>query len=385
MMLPSKWFYPFRQRTFKGMFMRAMLGAVLAALMLLTPNSRAAPPAPISADTEVALTNECTEYLLNILTPARVRTQGDLFTLTGAEGKISIGKNDVAAAVRLASGISLLGVDCDGDGKIGNNEWQKIGGDGKAGFRIKLGPEKRECAVLMKSVAVVHKDNVATGGGGRFFALACKKGTAGGKTIRLLDENLDGKFTFDGADSIVIGDGITAMPLQKTHMIGTQNCQLSLNDDASKLTLTPLGDLPSGQVETTLQGPALRALVMVDKANSRAYDLVAGAKSIPAGNYVLSYGILASGSTIIPILPAGANPASYEITADNINKLRLGAPLKLLFRASMTGEKLNVIPALGVVGAGGESYEWDFRTPPAPHFRLGEGNRVLLEKTFDYG
>ena len=204
--------------------------------------------------------------------------------------------------------------------------------------------------------------------------------------VRLIDQNMDGRYTQDGADAIAIGSSAYALPLLEVHRVGAALYRLKVAPDGSSLTATAEGSAKLGVVATPLESAAVDCLVVSD-GKGASFDLKAdGAAGLPGGAYKLVYGLL--GPTKQPLLmqPPPADATVYTITPGKLNRLRIGPPLGVEFSATFNDNILTVLPAIRVVGAGGEIYKVDFSTEAGrPHVVCLNGAQKLADTAMGYG
>jgi len=250
-----------------------------------------------------------------------------------------------------------LGVDCDGDGHVRGKEVKVIRSKTRrVAFDLKL-PDRlgvtRDYSIAFASLRVA---------GGRLTGLlrvnCSMEATYKGTTIRLLDDNLDGRFTQDGSDAILIGKATVAVPLREVHKIGGAHYRLEVTADAAELTLTELKDTDLSRGIVSLPPrPALRCLVVKGPVGS-SYDLKAdGPTGVPPGKHLLCYGVLSVGKKTVLIKP-GPGGVAYTISADKPTRIPVGGPLKVDFDAGHHDGKITIGPKAHLVGAGGEVYHF---------------------------
>jgi hypothetical protein len=311
--------------------------------------------------------------------------EGGSIAIQGAKGTLDIGGQAVAiAAQATAKGDLGLGLDCKCKGSVDAKDFVLVR-DGSASFVIKLpdGDKTRDMRVTFCDLSIPAKGTTVSGIYGRVTIGCCMKGTIAGTDVRLLDENLDGKFTQDGRDSIVIGNA-AAVPLLKKVCIGTTIYDLTVSPDGKTIDYTPAADVKTGIVELPIKSPALRCLVFASADG--AFDLASQGKAgIPEGQYRFVYGLLAQGKDICQIVPMKSTPV-YDIAAGSNNKLLFGPTYNVEFSASVADGKISVGGGIQVVGAGNERYDVNFKTPAlTPHVVLLEGDKQIANEAMGFG
>jgi len=301
------------------MMRRGGLCVVMLACMVAKPSFSPGrqPEAPETGPEEVPLSFEA-GTLGNVVTPRRALRREKYFWIDGDHGHLYIGGVGVLVAGRWEPAAHFLGLDCDGDGDITGGEWIRLGPTGNGSFRLKLKNNAggaRDYAVSFIGVKVYARIRSAVAIRGRYWLNCCQKGRYAGVTVRIIDDDMDGRYTQGGADVIAIGNSRFALPLRKIHQIGRRHCQLRVAPDGSSIVFTPLNDLKLGVVELPYKPSALTSLVLTGRAG-QSYDLkVSGRTGIPAGDYKLSYGVLGSGGKPILILPTNRSPARSRSSA----------------------------------------------------------------------
>ncbi len=354
---------------------------LLAALVMV-----AAPGAARAAGepNEVKLTSELLPDPQALLTNARISYQ-NAFSIRSGKGSLMIGGSTIAIQAEVRNGIHFIGIDLNKNGTVEPSEYAPVPASRCLVVKLKAPGEKKETALSLEDVVITQSQSNEISGYGHCFAACCLKAQVNGATVRLIDDNNDGQITQDGKDSIIVGNTPCAMPLFKTHQIGSAICDLTVASDGSTLSWSKASDANMGIVECPLmKSAALKALILVDEAKGVAFDVVAGKASIPAGNYKLAYGFMTQGQEKMKIRPA-AKPLTYTIEPDMANTIRLGPTMHLEFGGTFTSTDVKVNPPL-VEGIGGEIYEVDWKLPAArPSIALLEGTKVLSQDSMEYG
>lgn len=325
--------------------------------------------------------------ILNAFTPARVVRGAKSFSLSGSESSLSVAGTNVLIGSQKVGAETYIGVDSDGSGTLDKREFTLLSRTKPMVFDLKLpgdsGTKPNYCVKVYNISSYITQGNPKPHVGGLYACNCCRKGTVNGTTVRLVDDNLDGKFTQDGEDAIIIGDTPAAMPLKKLHQIGDRIYRLQVSPDGSSLTATPAADLKLGLIETAFKSVAAKA-IFVESAEG-AFDLTKAKKGIPEGEYKLSYGILAAGTDGILFGPSRTKPLMYPIEGDKINVLRMGHPFRIDFNATTKASSVVVAPNLRVVGAGDEVYAVTFSASIKPHVAMLSGDKVLSEASMAFG
>ena len=339
------------------------------------------------AGTQLALRYSSGADATALISPAKALDGGKSFYFRAASGSLSVAGSPVAFAVSWHEGQRAFyaGMDTDGDGQVAGKEFVKLNQTMSGTYKVQAGGQTHVVRVSNVNPAVRTDGK----GGivyvrGAYTVCGYYQGTYQGATIRLFDENADGKITQDGSDSIVAGRAEAAVPLRTIHQIGNYHCTLSVAEDGSSVTVTPLADPGLGVVLTTFRR-GLKVLSMIDE-EGRSYDIAtSGRTGVPAGRYKLHYGVLTDGKAVAVIKPTDKCPV-YEIQAGKINKLRIGAPLWVSFSATVQAGNVKVSPVVNIYGAGYEEYRFDMSGGTGrPHVLMVQGGAVLQDAPMDYG
>ncbi len=295
----------------------------------------------------------------------------------------------VTTSARISGKNILLGFDRSGDGTISKAEWAIIPRtrtmliSGKA-------DGKPYVIRLVDITASFTKTTVSCWG--QALVRSSMKGTLGRIPVRIIDDNMDGKFSQKpskgGGDAILIGGSTAAIPLREVHRIGKDFYRLKVAPDGSSIDYERMADTAVGQVRAIFPANTLKSLVLVGKDS--AFDVrTDGAAGIPAGSYRLSYGVVSRSAATLTFRPGQGTP-QYDIQDGMINTLRIGKPVRLNFVASYGNNKIGLsAPNVSVLGSGSEIYgplnftEGGNLRPPK--VTILNGTRVVSSSTMKYG
>jgi hypothetical protein len=344
-----------------------------------------------AAGKQVALTTKTGDVALAAFTPSKALTGGKPFRITGDSGTLSVAGTDVKFGVLWNAGLKAFfaAMDVNGNGTLDPGEYAKLSQTLSATFQVKVGDKVHavrvaDLSIMTKGTGNIGGSTISTVAGG-YFVCSFQQGTCDGTMIRLFDDNLDGTFTQDGKDAIMIGKSPVAIPLMKVHQIGTQFCTLEVATDGSQVTVTPVSGLQLGAVETCFKR-GLKCLAMTDEQGNSVDLAASGRTGIPAGKYRMVYGVLSDGAAVTVIKPTEQCPV-YEIQAGKINTLRLGKPLWVSFAATgSVSTNVTVTPRVKVYGAAGEEYSSDLSGGTGrPHVQMYEGKKLVQDVAMSYG
>jgi hypothetical protein len=304
---------------------------------------------------------------------------------------IKVAGTSIVTSARIVGNRVLLGIDRSGDGTISRAEWAPVPASGTMMISGKTGDSSYVVRLMDISTRFNTKKVVSCWG--QALIRSSMGGTLNGTTIRLMDDNMDGKFTqksfgFSGGDAILIGSASAAVPLKEIHRIGKDLYRLKVASDGSSIDYERLDDTAIGQVKANFPSSVLKSLILVGK--DCAFDVKTdGMAGIPGGEYKLAYGVVGRGSATLTFKPGMATP-KYEIQDGMVNTLRIGLPMRLAFSPSYRAGKVSLSArAVSVVGSGSEIYApIDFtKTGNArpPSVIMLNGARIASSSTMEYG
>lgn len=350
---------------------RASLVAILAAAVL-----------PAAAE-QVELKLDTSRQVLRIMTPLRGLKGGIEFSVRGDSGTITVCDKSIKVGAIAKYPHFGLGVDEDGDGTVSPNEFTSFRLKTQAAsYKIDLGEDRKNCPLGIDNIDIHYKKRkIVTSFSGDLCPGWAMKGRLGKDDIRLIDANMDGRYTQRGDDAIAIGRAGCAMPLLKVHEIDGKHYELTVAEDGTTVDLTEVMDLDLGKVATKFPRSMLKGLV-VRNMDGQCYDVTAsGRTGIPAGSYRVVYGVLARGRDYAFMLPPNI---TYDIQAGGTNTLKLGPEFTLAFNASFSGGKVGISTITDVMGAGGERYRFN-EAPDKPYAYFFVGRRKVAGGAFSKG
>ncbi|MDP6635217.1 MAG: hypothetical protein QGG42_09985 [Phycisphaerae bacterium] len=273
------------------------------------------------------------------LTP-RWASGGSQMNTKGSSGKASIGGKSVPVAGWKSGAGYRIGLDVNGDGIVNTEEYRKVAAGGSVVLTGKVG--EKELSIRCSDV-FLHYDEKK----GEVHSMRWRMqgvygwvGKVAATDVRILDENLDGKYGNDGRDAIQIGKSRLALPLRKQHRIGDDFYTLKVAPDGSSLEFKKIKDVQVGLVRTPFVGRYLLGLVL-DGAQG-AFDIQACSRTgIPAGTYDVSYGVVGNPKFPAALFRGRNDMLKYEIQADKRNTLRIGPPMQLVFWSEFKQEERN--------------------------------------------
>lgn len=302
---------------------------------------------------------------------------------------IKVGGATITTSARVSGKTVYLGFDRSGDGTISKTEWAPIPAAGTMLISGKAGGNSYVIR-LVDMIANYNKTSVTCWG--QALIRSSMKGTLGRIPIRILDDDMDGKFSQKasgrGGDAILIGSSTSAVPLRTMHRIGKDIYRLKVAADGSSVDYERVADTALGQVTAMFPANTMKALVLVGK--DCAFDIKTdGVAGIPAGPYMLAYGVVSRSAAALTFRPGRTTP-QYDIKDGMINALRIGKPVRVDFAASYGKGKVGLSAgAVSIVGSGSEIYgPLDFTKGGnirPPTVTMLNGKRVASSSTMKYG
>ncbi|MBT3201891.1 MAG: hypothetical protein HN350_18480 [Phycisphaerales bacterium] len=328
--------------------------------------------------------------------------------VNGSTGKVVIAGKEIALGGWKSGRVDQLGLDVNGDEIINTEEYKKVSANGSVVLTGKV--DGKDVSIRCSEVSVSYdaKKGQVNNVRWRMQGIYGWTGKIGTTAIRILDENLDGKYGTNGKDAIQIGKAKLALPLRKTHRIGEDFYTLKISADGATLDFKKIEDVKVGLVRTPFKGRYLIGLVLDGKEG--AFDIQACSRTgIPAGTYNVVYGVVGDPRSPAALFGGRNAGLQYEIQADMKNTLRIGPPLQLVFPAEFKQEsprsknndrnktpsksspkgpvisKIGVKKPVGVIGVAGEEYgPVDFNTirsiREVPRVTVLQGRRTLAKK-----
>jgi len=351
------------------MRLRFTLFWIVAALALQVSVSDGAPKkkkkAPAAPSAETAKLTFDSGKSVMCLTPAWA--EGGMPAHSGSSTvKVTICGKTVPASGWVAGAGYQVGLDADGDGMVNSGEYRNVAKGGSTILTAKV--RGKQLCVRVTDIQIHYDENKKTVTSMRWKMQGAYGwvGKIGAVPIRILDEDLNGKYGNNGKDAICIGKGKLAVPLRPRHRIGKQFYELKISEDGSSLEYKQLKDPKCGLVRAPMSDKALLGLVL--EGGNGAYDIRAcGRTGIPQGTYRLLYGAigdLKSPMTIYMDKHRRRDALKYEIQADKTNLIRMGPPLQLVFAVGIHADKkkpktytrIDIRPPTQILGVGGELY-----------------------------
>ncbi|MHC4077555.1 MAG: hypothetical protein ACYST0_03820 [Planctomycetota bacterium] len=226
-------------------------------------------------------------------------------------------------------GTRLL-VDCDGDGKT------DVKAEGTKAFLTLRG----KTATGKPAAYAVRLINQS---GWKFAQGGYLTGKIKDTTIRIIDQDNNGRFDDVGTDALVVGRGKVATYLSEVVNVGGELLKITVAQDGTELTCTPY-EGPAGTLHLDCSTKA-KVLSAVVRSGMR----------VPVGGYKLACGEIGLGESRVKMATGRSKPIA--VPKDQTKKVCWGGPVRAEFAYQRRGEKVHFSPEhVWYFGAAGELY-----------------------------
>lgn len=220
----------------------------------------------------------------------------------------------------------------------------------------------------------------------KFASSGYLQGTLEGVSIRLIDQNNNGRFDEIGVDAMVVGNGNAASFLSKVVNLNGVLYEIELRANGQELTATPF----TGETGTVnlVKGFAstgkLNAVVVSSQDGSRSFELASGAAKLPVGSYRIAAGLVSKANETVRIAPGRSQ--AIEVEAGKEAGLEWGNGVVAEFTFAKVGEEVTIQPtALKYYGRAGEEYLDFLPQGASPKFSVFDATTKKLLKTGRFG
>jgi hypothetical protein len=240
-----------------------------------------------------------------------------------------------------------LSVDANGDGKVGD-----VKAKGTAGL-VKLEGKTADGKTIQYAARLANN-------GGWTYSTACAMvGSLQGETIRLIDQNGNGRYNDFGEDAMVVGNGDAAAFLSRVVSVKEQLFTIEVTELGDEITARPY----EGQAgilnlaEKFETDGKLTAAVVKSTDGQNSFELSRAAKglAVPAGQYEIASGLVEKGKETVRIRKGNSRPIT--VAQGQTSVLPWGGPLVAKFEFDRAGDKVTFAPEkLWFYGRSGEEY-----------------------------
>ncbi len=183
-------------------------------------------------------------------------------------------------------------------------------------------------------------------------------GKVRGQQVRLIDQNLNGRFDDYGVDAMIVGRGKHASFLSRVINVRGDLVSIAVAPDGTSVTWEPYqgerGTLDFG-TSFASKGKLLGAVV-VESSKQLSYTLTSRAMTVPAGNYQLHQGRIGLGRNVVSFGPG--KMGMLAVTAGETMAVTLGEPVTIDFKYVRQPGRVIMAPQLvSYVGKAGEVYD----------------------------
>ena len=183
-------------------------------------------------------------------------------------------------------------------------------------------------------------------------------GKVDGQQVRIIDQNLNGKFDDFGTDAIVVGRGKQASFLSEVINVRGKLYSIEVSPNGSSLTWAPY-DGTSGTLDFSTQfaskGKLLGAVVVSDDGK-RSFTLSGKPIAVPTGNYELVHGRIGLGRNVVTF--SKGNTETLTVDSGVTKALSFGEPVNIDFKyVSQPGRVIMAPQLVSYMGRAGERYE----------------------------
>ncbi len=206
---------------------------------------------------------------------------------------------------------------------------------------------------------------------------------AGPLSVKLIDQDGNGKFNDVGSDAMIIGNTDHAMMLSTTLFVDGKLQQVLVAEDASALTLSQYtGATSEIDMSTSFNSKAVllsSVILSADRKHSFDIGAIEGPVRVPAGKYSVVSGFVGLGQQRVQIKAGKMKP--LNLLADRSRKFDWGGPVSSEFQFARVGDQIQFSPnAIWFFGKAGEQYTGWNPVGKSPEFKVVDAEtQVVLE------
>lgn len=237
-------------------------------------------------------------------------------------------------------------VDTNGDAKLD----KKI--KGQRSF-VKLRGKNEQGEDFTYAVRI-HKD-----GGWKYQTSGVMTGKIEGTTVKVIDQNNNGRYDDYGKDAMIIGAGDAATLLSSVINVKNSLYNFEISEDGTEVTTSPYaGETATIDVTSKYQVRGkLIAAVLSNRSENHHFNAARSKKPmlVPAGDYKLSSGFASRSSESVRIRTGKMRPIALAAREEKV--LEWGGPVVAEFDYAYKGETITVQPNVAFYGSvSGEEY-----------------------------
>lgn len=287
-----------------------------------------------------------------------------------SKGGIKVCGKEFRVDGKYQRGFCTVGIDSNGDGKISSKETVRFSTRNFKPFGVTF---KVSVAGSERNVPIVIYQAWGTSNNGvvlNYRSAWAMSGKVGGQTVYFLNEPQDDGFT--SRNAYYTSKSVYPAPLRTNICVGGKFYKASLKDDGSELTIEEISEKQGFcKFSFNVKMRGCQCLILAD--DTWSFDLLDPAiKSVPAGTFDVKSCVYGTKGAIFKTDLSDAVSMTFKDDSENI--ITFGAPFTYYFKATVTGDNVEVIPSSQVMGSGGEIYTFEGptgRVPPTVLIYIG--------------
>jgi hypothetical protein len=227
---------------------------------------------------------------------------------------------------------------------------------------------------------------VASGTAYKFSSSGYLQARLAGETIRLIDQNNNGRFDEIGVDAMVVGKGDSASFLSEVVNLKGQLFKLSI--DGNRVGVTPFdGEVGTLNLRSEFKSYGKLESAVVQSDDGKCSFELSGYSSgltVPTGGYKIVGGLVTKGPETVRVGTGKMSPVDVRLGHET--KVAWGGPVMGEFQFDRIGEDVTVQPtALKFYGKAGEEYTDFLPQGASPKFLVYDETTQKLLKTGRFG
>ena len=258
----------------------------------------------------------------------------------------SIGLEGMSRKFRTGLSGTGLEIDRDGDGAF------DVKVTGESGL-VTLRGESAKGDRLHYSLRLANR-----GSGWEALPGGAVVGSVEGQQVRVIDQNLNGRFDDYGEDALIVGRGRQAGFLSRVIEVRGKLFSMEVSSDGSSLSYEPYAGR-SGVLDVSTEFASkgkLLGAVVVSEDGQHSFTLSGRPMAVPAGDYHLYNGRIGLGRNVVTFSRGQSQPTTVNDGQKQV--MALGEPIRIDFKYVRQPGRVIVAPQLvSYVGRGGERYD----------------------------
>lgn len=263
----------------------------------------------------------------------------------------------------------------------------QVDGDGDGIFELRVeGTKSRIITLGGKSKgAGRYAVEIQDRGGWKFRSACSLVAKVSDVSIRLFDQNNNGRFDDFGEDAVIVGRGRVASFLSRTLNINGELYEIEIDSANERLSFEPFdGDAGTLSVSVATQAKVLGAVVCsADGKYSFELSRAASPVKLPVGNYSLYSATIGLGKNRVKVRK-GAYP-DIQIQSGASSEITWGGPVRADFTYLRANSEIRLSPeTIRYFGKSGEEYYAWYPDGKSPRIVIDDGKtgRQIAEAYF---